>query len=144
MKMIPARHGLLALRRALMYTLSSAVVFLAVIFAFRYGEAFRLTEAWYSPRALWRNLEATWPDFLRLGLLTLLPAALLSLLGRSGWASHGIATGVTVVLLALWSMFGGLGGTLSLLPAALGGIALVAFVSALWPARRHGSPARKG
>ncbi|MBZ9715982.1 hypothetical protein [Deinococcus multiflagellatus] len=129
----------LALRRALTYTLSSVIVFLLVLLALRYGEAFRLNEAWYSPQALWRNLEATWPDFLRLGLLTLLPAALLSTFGRTSWARHGIAALVTAALLALWSALGGFGGTLALLPAALGGIALVAAATALWhgPRRSH-------
>ncbi|OOV11910.1 hypothetical protein [Deinococcus sp. LM3] len=127
----------LALRRALTYTLSSVIVFLLVLLALRYGEAFRLNEAWYSPQALWRNIEATWPDFLRLGLLTLFPAALLSAFGRTAWTQHGLAALVTAALLTLWSTLGGFGGTLALLPAALGGIALVAAATALWHASRR-------
>ena len=63
--------------RGTLYTAGSVLVFLATLLVLRAGEAFRLSEAWFSPQALWRNLEATGPDFMRLGLLTLLPAALL-------------------------------------------------------------------
>ncbi len=119
--------------RALLYTAGSVLVFLATLLVLRAGEAFRLSEAWFSPRALWRNLEATGPDFVRLGLLTLLPAALLGGLfgtsARRGAARHGVAALVTVVLLAGWSVVGV--GTLTLLPAALGGVALTALLGSV-------------
>lgn len=102
------------------------LVFLATLLALRAGEAFRLSEAWFSPQALWRNLEATGPDFIRLGLLTLLPAALLGGLGRRGAARHGVAALVTVVLLAGSSAVSV--ETLTLLPLALAGIALTALI----------------
>ncbi len=126
--------------RALLYTTGSVLVFLATLLVLRAGEASRLSEAWFSPQALWRNLEATGPDFVRLGLLTLLPAALLGgLFGGSAprrAARHGVAALVTVVLLTVWSAVGV--GTLTLVPAALGGVALTALLGSVrGAARRH-------
>ncbi|MHA0041250.1 hypothetical protein [Deinococcus sp. PEB2-63] len=119
--------------RAALYTTGSVLVFLATLLVLRAGEASRLSEAWFSPQALWRNLKATGPDFVRLGLLTLLPAALLGGLfgtfARRGAARHGVAALVTVVLLAGWSAVGV--GTLTLLPAALGGVALTALLGSV-------------
>lgn len=115
--------------RAALYTAGSVLVFLATRLVLRAGEAFRLSEAWFSPQAQWRNLEATALDFARLGLLTLLPAALLGGLGRRGVARHGVAAVVTVVLLAGWSAVGV--GTLTLLPVALGGVALTALMGSV-------------
>ncbi|BBN94543.1 hypothetical protein DEIGR_101985 [Deinococcus grandis] len=115
--------------RAALYTTGSVLVFLATLLVLRVGEASRLSEAWFSPQALWRNLEATGTDFVRLGVLTLLPAALLG--GR-----HGVAALMTVVLLAVWSAVGV--GTLTLLPLALAGIALTALIDSVRRAvRRH-------
>ncbi|NTX99588.1 hypothetical protein [Deinococcus sp. JMULE3] len=122
--------------RAALYTAGSVLFFLATLLVLRAGEAFRLSEAWFSPQALWRNLEATGPDFVRLGVLTLLPAALLGGLGGTGAARHGVAALVTVVLLAGWSAVGV--GTLTLLPLALAGIALTALIgSGRRAVRRH-------
>lgn len=119
--------------RALLYTAGSVLVFLATLLVLRAGEAFRLSEAWFSPQALWRNLEATGPDFMRLGLVILLPAALIGGLfggsARRGAARHGVAALVTVVLLAGWSAVGA--GPLALLPAALAGIALTALIGSV-------------
>lgn len=138
MKTLSARDVPAVLQRALVYTLASLTVFVLVLLALRYGEAFRLSEAWYSPQAVWRNVEATWTEFLRLGVLVLLPASLLGSLGRSELASHGIAALATVALALLWSMVGGIGGSLAMLPAALGGIVLVAIARTIWRgARRH-------
>lgn len=127
--------------RGTLYTAGSVLVFLATLLLLRAGEAFRLSEAWFSPQALWRNLEATGPDFMRLGLLTLLPAALLGGLfggsARRKAARHGVAALVTVVLLGGWSAMGV--GTLTLLPGALAGIALTALIGSVCGAvrRRH-------
>ncbi|GGR86064.1 hypothetical protein [Deinococcus sedimenti] len=121
--------------RALLYTTGSVLVFLATLLVLRAGEGFRLSEAWFSPQALWRNLEATGPDFVRLGLLTLLPAALLGGLGRRGAARHGVAALVTVVLLPVWSSVAV--GTLTLLPLALAGIALTALIGSVRRAVRR-------
>ncbi|GGN30323.1 hypothetical protein [Deinococcus daejeonensis] len=116
--------------RAALYTTGSVLVFLATRLVLRAGEASRLSQAWFSPQALWRNLEATGPDFMRLGLLNLLPAALLGGLfgtfARRGAARHGGAALVTVLLLAGRSAVGV--GTLTLLPLALAGIALTALM----------------
>ena len=126
--------------RALLYTTGSVLVFLATLLVLRAGQASRLSEAWFSPQALWRNLEATGPDFMRLGLLTLMPAALLGgLFGGSAprrAARHGVAALVTVLLLAGWSAVGV--GTVTLLPLALAGIALTALIgSGRRAVRRH-------
>lgn len=116
--------------QALLYTAGSVLIFPAALLILRAGEASRLSQAWFSPQALWRNLQATEPDFMRLGLLTLLPAALLGGLfgtsARRGAARHGVTALVTVVLLAGRSAVGV--GTLTLLPLALAGIALTALM----------------
>lgn len=113
-RMLSARSVFAALGRALTYTLASLTCLPSFFWPCATGKPICLSEAWYSPQGVWRNVEATWTNLLHLNVLTLLPASLLSTLGHSEMASHTIAALVTVALALLFT--GGVRGDLAPLP----------------------------